>query len=184
MEFTAWEGSLERHWTGPNEYREIVEIGALRVNLENPDQPEQAFDTLVKPVKNPQLSDYFIKLTGISQQRLDREGKSFKTAMAAFAAFAAGVTRYYAYGEDGDIIAENFDFQNLENPLDGAQIINARPAIRQAHNLGKNVTSGDLPTAIGAAQKSGDLQAHKALDDARALAQVLVPLLRTPGFTL
>ena len=28
LEYTAWEGSLERNWGGPNEDPEIIQIGA------------------------------------------------------------------------------------------------------------------------------------------------------------
>ena len=30
-EFTAWEGSQERKWSGENEFRELVQISAIRV---------------------------------------------------------------------------------------------------------------------------------------------------------
>ena len=30
-EFTAWKGSQERDWSGENEERELVQIGALKV---------------------------------------------------------------------------------------------------------------------------------------------------------
>ena len=28
-EFTAWQGSMERGWSGPGEHKEIVQIGAV-----------------------------------------------------------------------------------------------------------------------------------------------------------
>jgi len=31
-EFTAWKGSRERNWSGPNEHREIVQIAAQQVD--------------------------------------------------------------------------------------------------------------------------------------------------------
>ena len=31
-EFTAWAGSQERDFSGPNEYRELVEIGAIKID--------------------------------------------------------------------------------------------------------------------------------------------------------
>ena len=30
-EFTAWEGSMQRGWSGQNEHREIVQISAIRI---------------------------------------------------------------------------------------------------------------------------------------------------------
>ena len=34
-EFTSWKGSQERNWSKPNEYRELVAIGALLINLQS-----------------------------------------------------------------------------------------------------------------------------------------------------
>ena len=184
MELTAWEGSLGRHWAGPNEYREIVEIGAVRTDTEKKGAQDQYFSALVLPVKNPQLSDYFINLTGISQQKLEGEGLSLSAALKVFADFSSGVSDFFAYGEDGDIIAENCGFQSLRNPFAACGMINARAAITKAYGLGASITSANLPAATGLEQSGGNLQAHKALDDARAIAQVLVPLLQTPGFRL
>lgn len=184
LELTAWEGSLQRHWAGPNEFREIVEIGAVRTDPEKPDIQDQCFSMLVHPVKNPLLSNYFIELTGISQQRLEHEGQSLSTALEAFAEFASGVSHFYAYGDDGDIIAENCGFQGLHNPLAGSRITNVRAGITKAYGLNTSITSADLPTATGLAKSGDNLQAHNALDDARAVAQVLKPLIGTPGFSL
>lgn len=184
LELTAWEGSLARHWAGPNEFREIVEIGAVRTDSEKPEVQEQCFSMLVRPIKNPQLSNYFSSLTGISQQRLEREGQSLSAALAAFAEFASGVSHFYAYGDDGDIIAENCGFQGLDNPLAGSRLTNVRAGITKAYGLDTSITSADLPTATGLARSGDNLQAHNALDDARAVAQVLKPLIGTPGFIL
>lgn len=30
-EYTSWEGSQERNWNGENEFRELVQISAIRV---------------------------------------------------------------------------------------------------------------------------------------------------------
>lgn len=34
-EFTAWEGSQDRNWSRPNEFQEIVQIGALLVETKD-----------------------------------------------------------------------------------------------------------------------------------------------------
>ena len=47
-EFTAWEGSLERDWRGEDEYREIVQIGAVIVETDNFDELD-SFSVFVKP---------------------------------------------------------------------------------------------------------------------------------------
>jgi len=32
LEYTAWEGSINRNWSDDGEYKEIIEIGAIVVN--------------------------------------------------------------------------------------------------------------------------------------------------------
>lgn len=45
LEFTTWPGAQERNWTGPGEFREIVQIGALRVDPTL--RVESSFETLI-----------------------------------------------------------------------------------------------------------------------------------------
>jgi len=162
---------------------EIVEIGAVRINTANPSDTEQHFSILVQPVHNPQLSEYFIKLTSISQQRLDSEAVSLKEALDAFQTFANGTTHFYSYGEDGDIISQNCALLDINNPLNDKTMVNARAAIKASYGLDHHITSADLPDAVGILVKNTPLRAHQALDDARAVAAVLVPLLRDPDFS-
>ena len=67
MEWTAWEGSWSRSWSAPGEYREIVQIGAVKLDGGNALGERDSFDVLVRPPRNPVLSDYFIALTGSSR---------------------------------------------------------------------------------------------------------------------
>ena len=56
LEWTAWEGSLERSWSGPGEYREVIQIGAVCLDAVH-FRLVAVFDRLVRPVRNPILSD-------------------------------------------------------------------------------------------------------------------------------
>jgi len=47
-EFTAWQGSMERHWSGPGEFREIVQIGGISVDVATFAETG-AFSVLIKP---------------------------------------------------------------------------------------------------------------------------------------
>jgi len=56
-EYTSWEGAHARGWDGPGEEKELVQIGAIRVqNFKEVD----ALLLYVQPRINPDLSDYFI----------------------------------------------------------------------------------------------------------------------------
>ena len=54
-EYTSWDGSYERGWSGPNECKEIIQIGAISVDGKSLTE-EGAFSVFIKPVKNPNLS--------------------------------------------------------------------------------------------------------------------------------
>ena len=89
LEFTAWENSLAQGWMKPGEFKEVVQIGAVRLNSENL-ALEASFDCLVRPRINPTLSDYFTALTGITEARLAKEAVDFDRAYRGFVAFAGG----------------------------------------------------------------------------------------------
>ena len=42
LEFTAWEGSLARHWLAPGEFKEVVQIGAVRLDGGQPGGGQRA----------------------------------------------------------------------------------------------------------------------------------------------
>ena len=60
LEFTSWKGSLQRNWSKNGEHREIVQIGAVMIDLESNFKIINQFNCLVKPTINPYLSDYFV----------------------------------------------------------------------------------------------------------------------------
>lgn len=67
LEATCWEGDYDRPETNPQ--TEITEIGAVKLNekLEIID----TFQTFVKPILNPQLSEFAKTLTSIKQEDID-----------------------------------------------------------------------------------------------------------------
>jgi len=53
-EWTAWEGSLQRKWSGSGEHRELVQIGAAIIKTDTGDFSElDTFVILVKSNRNP-----------------------------------------------------------------------------------------------------------------------------------
>ncbi|WP_026150225.1 3'-5' exonuclease [Streptomyces prunicolor] len=104
LEFTSWRGALERDWGAPGRLREIVQIGALR--LREDCSVVEEYEALVRPVVNPQLSDYFTELTGIDQETLDREGPPAAEALGDFLGFCRGQS-VLSYGNDMVVLGEN-----------------------------------------------------------------------------
>lgn len=174
LEFTAWEGSMARDWSGANEWREVVEIGAVRIDGNQGFREVGSFRRLVKPTRNPKLSDYLIALTGITQEKLEREAVSFPTALAAFEEFV-GTASALSNGSDNDIFDENCDLLGIPRSLQNVNFVNVRPTLAlRTGRAEPDVDSHRLPELFGADELS--LQAHSAVDDARAIAFALARL--------
>ena len=87
-EFTAWPGSQERNWNLPNEYRELVAIGALKIKKENNKYIiEDSLKILFIPRINSILSDYFVNLTSITNDEINKYGYDYKDGNEIFFRF-------------------------------------------------------------------------------------------------
>jgi inhibitor of KinA sporulation pathway (predicted exonuclease) len=175
LEYTSWEGARERAWSGPGEHREIVEIGLLLVRGETLEEIT-GLSMLVRPRRNPLLSAYFRDLTGITQSAIDL-APDFATAAALLDRLLTGGLRdsrephIWSFGEDGEILAENYGLNDLPAAIAPGCFRNIRPALTTALGLpARGVDSGELPKALGL---EGFGPAHRALDDCRAIAAAL-----------
>lgn len=160
-EYTAWEGSLKRGWNGENEYKEIVQIGAVRVK----DLVE--IDSLllyVKPEINPELSEYFKALTKITQAEVDEEGVSLVEAMDKLSCWSDGLT-FYSYGPDGDVVRANADLMKVEFPFTN-DFRDVRKVFYESGIDTVNYMSSTIPKAFGIVPPP---DGHDALNDARSI---------------
>src|SRR5580658_346927 len=105
LEFTAWAGSLESRWLRPGEFKEVVQIGAIKVDAESFDEIAP-FDALVRPRINPIITDYLEKLTGITNAAIAERGTDFLPAYERFVSFAAGAP-IVAFGRDDLVLTSN-----------------------------------------------------------------------------
>ncbi|MBI2235902.1 MAG: exonuclease domain-containing protein [Magnetospirillum sp.] len=177
LEYTCWEGSLARDWDGPDEHREIVQIGAVALSAEF--QELAALEVMVRPRINPRLSDYFTRLTGLSQARLDKEGVDIAEALARLHAFAEPGLPLASNGDDGGVIAENCRLAGLDHPL-SHRCVNVEFRIAAALD-GYRPMSFEIPELFGLPQSG---RGHDALFDARAVAVALRSLWRQGKLTL
>src|SRR5258706_10294556 len=81
LEYTAWECSMARHWLTPGEFKEVVQIGAVKLDPGSFAVLDE-LGVLVGPRINPVLSPYFEKLTGITRPPGVRDGKRLATPHA------------------------------------------------------------------------------------------------------
>ena len=169
LEYTAWEGSQARGWSGRGEYREIVQIGAVRLETCHSWPEIASLSCLVQPRINPQLSEYFTELTGITQAQLDAQGVSFAEGLSALAELGPAVG-FWSNGPDGDVITQNCLLTGTVPLLHPQQLLDVRPFLartlkRPAHEI------DSFRLAKQFCERPG--RAHDALADARGVAAAL-----------
>lgn len=164
LEFTAWDGSLQSGWTRPGEFREVVQIGAVKL-APGSLKPVDEFEILILPRLNPVLSGFFIGLTGITNEEVARRGVDFITGYRAFLDFAAGAP-LWAHGRDDLVLAANLRLYGWDRHFAVPDYTNAILwFLEQGVDLrGKHAC--EVAEAAGATFSG---RQHNALDDARGI---------------
>lgn len=175
-EFTTWEGAYERGWSGEDEHREVFQISAIKVDLVA-DRFVETFNRFVYPRKNPLLSEYAKKLTGVSQHDVDT-GVDFREMYTDFLAFTSGLpVCSYARGGgpegEGVIFKENIDLYKLSVPHEPNRFINLVPLFEEAGVTVANFSSGKLHECFDVHVPG---KSHDASHDVQSLAVSLIAL--------
>lgn len=165
LEYTAWEGSMAARWLRPGEFREVVQIGAVKIDPVTLASLGE-FEVLIRPRVNAKLSAYFEKLTGITNGMLIARGVDFADAYRRFAAFAQD-TVTVSFGRDDRLLLHNIGLYGLKDMPALPAHLNIVPWL----NANGVATAGhhacDVARLCGAAFEGAE---HDALDDARSLA--------------
>jgi inhibitor of KinA sporulation pathway (predicted exonuclease) len=173
LEFTAWSDSLTGHWLAPGQFKEVVQIGAVRLETESL-AVTASFDCLVRPRINPMLSDYFQNLTGITNVRLAKEGVDFETAYRRFIAFAGGCA-IASFGHDEWVLDENVRLYDLKDLAPRPPFLELRGWFDRNGINPKGLHSCDVGPLLGVPFEG---QMHDALCDARSIAAGMAVLLK------
>ena len=172
LEFTSWPGSNERNWSLPNEDREIIQIGAVKIETTGDMREVDSFQILVRPLKNPILSDYIVNLTEITQEKVEKGGILFPLALSRFINFIGEhPIDILSNGGDEEVIEENCQIHNI--PFLSIFKKSTDLKIYFSEVLGisrKNCTSGMLPELF---RLNNHEKQHDALGDAKSISQVL-----------
>jgi inhibitor of KinA sporulation pathway (predicted exonuclease) len=176
LEYTAWECSMARQWMTPGEYREVVQIGAVKLNADTFAELD-AFDVLVRPRINPQLSPYFQNLTGITQEAVTRSGVDFADAYARFLNFA-GDAPIAAFGRDEQVLLDNLRLYGIAGTRDLPVFYNLRGWFAVQGLDPRGLLSCDIAPALGVPFVG---HTHNALNDARSLAAGMAALAARGG---
>ena len=95
---------MARRWMGPGEYKEVIQIGAVKVASDF--SVLDRFEVLVRPRVNPEISAYIAALTGITQDMLAARGVDFADAYGQFVRFA-GPLPVISFGRDDLVLRDN-----------------------------------------------------------------------------
>ena len=164
LEFTAFEGSLARRWLAPGEFKEVVQIGAVKVDAYSFALVEE-LEILVKPRINPALTPYLTNLTGISNAALSERGVDFREAYLQFLPFAEDAV-ISAFGRDDLVLTENLRLYGICDmpPMPG--YINVIPWLAENGIDMQGLHACDVARSCGAEFHGRE---HDALEDARSV---------------
>lgn len=176
LEWTAWEGSKERGWSGPDEHREVFDIGGVFVSGED-FKVGGTFRSLVKLEVVPKLPKYSQDLTGITQEEIDQEGIPFSQALKDFDEFTKGHDIYNWGTGDPKAIEESCRLKNLAYPFEG-----------RTHDIRDIFFAHDIPaneymssTIVEAFGEKNQRTIHQGLDDALNIVEALKLLKKKLG---
>ena len=174
LEWTTWPLSREQRWSAPGEHREVVQMGAIRVDAATLDEID-AFSLYVKPKVNPQLSEFFVEFTGITQSIVDGEGVSFTEAFQRFCAWCEDLTLYSWGRNDDAVLRENCELNGIAFPLADTRFVDVKAVFKAAQIDISGYRSSTIIQAFG---KEAPYRGHHGLNDART---VLLGLKERPG---
>lgn len=165
LEYTAWTGSMAGSWLAPGQFREVVQIGAVRLDADSFARRAE-FEVLVRPRINPGLSAYFENLTGIAGERVAAEGVDFAEGYERFLAFA-GDGPIAAFGRDDKVLTENLRLYGIGDAKVLPLFYDLRGWFAVQGLDPRGCHSRDIGPALGVPFVG---RSHNALDDARSLA--------------
>ena len=160
LEFTAWEGSMSHRWLRPGEFKEVVQIGAVKVDADSLEVVDR-FEILVKPRINSALSPYLEELTGITNDEVKARGRDFAHAYDAFLAFTDGAVSS-AFGRDELVFEENLRLYGITPARPQPEFRDSRPWFRRNGFDTRGLHSCDIGPKLGV---PFDGQKHNALAD-------------------
>jgi len=164
LEFTAWQGSVAHRWSRPGEFTELVQIGAVKVDVQSLNVVDD-LNLLVRPRVNPVLSDYLVELTGITNEALAAHGVDFADAYDRFVRFVDGGV-IAAFGRDDLIFDANIRLYGLKDAPPSPLYINVIPWLLENGIDPRGKNACDVAPLAGVVFEG---RRHDALDDARGV---------------
>lgn len=185
FEFTSWEGALAEEWSRRGHLREIVQIGAIRVDCSSL-KVVAKLELLVRPVANPIISTYLTRITGLTQDLLRDQAVEPSEALAEFLGFCHGQPAL-CYGNDSVVLGENFGWarsrgETIANSFLEEHFVNVKPWINFLSPITKGVNSGRLWRVLNLS-KPAEGQEHSASFDCCSILSAIRHLRAITGRT-
>lgn len=162
-------GSVPRH------QMEIIEIGAVMVEAHGLRIVDE-FQSFIRPVRHPQLTDFCTRLTSIRQRQVDT-APAFGEFVAAFKPWLYQYSEF-AFCSWGDYdfkqLQQDCDFHGRPNPIT-APHLNVKRLFTERRGLTKKPGLGEAVRQVGL-QFAGTH--HRGIDDARNIASLLPYIFR------
>tara|TARA_B110001469_G_C9432624_1_gene219738 strand:- start:42 stop:656 length:615 start_codon:yes stop_codon:yes gene_type:complete len=174
-EYTSWQGSLENNWSREDEYRELVQLSAIKIKInQNNISIIDKFSEYCIPNINSNLSKYFTELTGITNDTINKLGVNFNKLIENFYNFSKDY-KCFCYGSklgnDSHILIENMDLNKNKNE----NILNwihknhfdIRPLFQSVIDT-QNYNSGNLYKAFNLKIDTDIVKEHNSLWDVKS----------------
>jgi inhibitor of KinA sporulation pathway (predicted exonuclease) len=153
---------------------EIIEFGAVKMS-QRTGKIFGEFSSFVRPERYPNLSDYCIKLTGITQKDVDT-APTFPYVLTAFVEWMGDADRctFCSWGAlDHYLLRKTCRFYNVPYPFDD-DYLNIKPAFSEAVS-GRGVS---MERAMEMMELEFEGRQHRGIDDARNIARLWQAVLR------
>ncbi len=183
-EFLTAEGAPSRFWCGPYDPDPIVaQIGLVKIGLADDYPVVDTLRSYVTPRNRHgdrwALDPFFTRLTGITEDNIDRSGVSLEKSLDDTARFAAGA-KLWSWGKDEfNMVAISCYVEGIAPPIPATHFGNACHLLLKAGMPYEDIRK--TPSNRLAAYYQIDhppLRGHDALDDALSVAYVVQHLLR------
>ena len=153
----------------PKREMEIIEIGAVLADATTL-APREEFQTFVRPVRHPKLTEFCVGLTHITQAMVD-EAPGFPEAIAALRTFIDGRSILFcswgAY-DDGQFRLDA-GFHGVTLPL-GTEHLNLKQEFSRRRGSNKRFGMAGALRAVGLPLTGTH---HRGIDDARNITRLL-----------
>ena len=172
LEWTSWKGNhrsnnilldKRKDW----QKKEIIQIGAIKFDVNY--KIIDSLNIYVKPIFNPILSDYIKKLTGISQEKLEKKGITFAKSYKIVKKFCKN-TKVFSNGDDDLIMKINLNYNNIKDKK--LKIKNIKKILNKKYKIPtKFLPSPIIHTFFG--YKLEKSKMHSAIHDCHNVLKVL-----------